>query len=226
MEGDDRLLSDPLGSDEISGDSGIDTLDLSDRTADLLITIGTGGKNDGQAGENDSTRQATEIFLTGSGNDVIQDNWDDQNIFRTGAGNDLVYARRATDTSDGGDGTDTLSYSPAPFDSSSGAYFRVKIDVFAGAADSNEPTFVEMHHTFTNFERFVGGGQPDRLIGGARTGLPRRSAAGTTSSPAGSSGTRFSVAPATTSCAARRATTGSRARTGSTRSSGTRAPTP
>lgn len=97
---------------------------------------------------------------------MIQDNWDDQNIFRTGAGNDLVYARRATDTSDGGEGTDTLSYSPAPFDSSSGAYFRVKIDVFAGAADSNEPTFVQMHHTFTNFERFVGGGQADRLIGG------------------------------------------------------------
>ena len=50
MGGDDRLLSDPLGSDEISGDAGVDTLDLSDRTADLKITIGAGGRNDGQAG--------------------------------------------------------------------------------------------------------------------------------------------------------------------------------
>ena len=96
-----------------------------------------GGTDDGQAGENDQTAQATEIWLTGSGNDVVEDDWDDENTFRTGAGNDIVYARRATDTSDGGEGTDTLSY--ASFESPSRVYFSVKIDVFAGTADSDKP---------------------------------------------------------------------------------------
>ena len=58
MEGDDRLLSDPLGSDELSGDAGIDTLDLSDRTADLLITIGTGEKGRAMARRARTTRPA------------------------------------------------------------------------------------------------------------------------------------------------------------------------
>ena len=164
MAGDDTLLSDPLGSDYLTGDAGIDTVDLTNRTQDLKITIGFGGTDDGQAGEGDQTAQATERWLTGSGNDIVEDGWDDENTFQLGPGNDTVYARRATDASDGGEGTDTLSY--APFESPSRVYFRVKIDVFAGAADSNEPTFVQMHHTFTNFERFVGGGQADRLIGG------------------------------------------------------------
>jgi Ca2+-binding RTX toxin-like protein len=162
-DGDDRLLSDPAGSDDVSGQAGVDTLDLSDRTADLLITMGTGGRNDGQAGENDQTHQATEIVLTGSGNDVVEDNWDDQNIFRTGAGNDTLYARRATDAMDGGDGIDTLSY--GPFQSPSRIYFEVKIDVLNGVSDSLEPG-VQMHHTFANFERFVGGPQADLILGG------------------------------------------------------------
>jgi Ca2+-binding RTX toxin-like protein len=164
MGGDDTLLSDPLGSDYLTGDAGIDTVDLRSRTANLKITIGVGGKDDGQAGEGDQTAQATERWLLGSGSDIIEDDWDDQNTFELGPGNDIVYARRATDTSNGGDGTDTLSY--APYESPSRVYFSVKIDVFAGTADSNEPTFVQMHHTFSSFERYIGGNQSDLILGG------------------------------------------------------------
>jgi Ca2+-binding RTX toxin-like protein len=81
-----------------------------------------------------------------------------------GAGNDTVYARRAIDTMDGGDGTDTLSY--APFEAPSRVYFRVKIDVPAGKVSSLEPSFVEVDNTFSNFERFIGGNQSDLILGG------------------------------------------------------------
>jgi Ca2+-binding RTX toxin-like protein len=161
-EGDDTYASDPLGSDELRGSAGVDTVDLRDRTADLQITIGVGGFDDGQAGENDKTSAQVEIFRTGSGSDVLEDNWDDENTFETGAGNDTVYARRATDTFDGGDEIDTLSY--GPFESPSRVYFPVSIDVPSGKAASLE-SGVALDLTFSNFERFVGGDKNDVIQG-------------------------------------------------------------
>jgi Ca2+-binding RTX toxin-like protein len=163
MEGDDTLLSDPLGSDYLTGDGGIDTVDLRDRTADLKITIGVGGKDDGQAGEGDQTAQATERWLLGSGNDIVEDDWDDLNTFELGPGNDILYARRATDTVIGGDGTDTLSY--APYESPSRVYFPVRIDVPAGKVSSLD-AIVDVDLTFSGFERYIGGDQADLIFGG------------------------------------------------------------
>ena len=171
-DGNDRLLSDPLGSDKLSGDGGVDTLDLSDRTQDLKITIGVGGRDDGQAGENDQTESATEIFLTGSGSDVIEDNWDVQNSFETGAGNDTVYARRDTDTMNGGEGIDTLSY--APFETTARIYFAVIDRRVRGQGRAASTRACRWTTTFSGFERFVGGESQRRDPGRPVLRLHRR----------------------------------------------------
>jgi Ca2+-binding RTX toxin-like protein len=161
---DDTLFSDPVGGDSLRGDEGVDTLDLRSRTADLVLTMGVDGDDDGQSGERDQTFSETEIVLAGTGNDTIEDEWDTQNTFDGGPGNDVLYARRATDTMIGGDGTDTLSY--APFDGRDRVYFRVGIDVQAGQAVSLEPEFTEMNTTFSGIEKFVGSDHDDALAGG------------------------------------------------------------
>ena len=163
MDGDDRLLSDPLGSDNLLGGAGVDTQDLSDRTQALLITIGIGGRDDGQADENDQTHPGVEIFLTGSGSDVIEDNWDDENTFIMGAGNDILYARRAKDTVNAGAGIDTLSY--APFEAPSRVYFSVNINVPAGTVKGTGAS-PNADLTFSGFERFIGGNNNDVIQGG------------------------------------------------------------
>ena len=163
-DGDDTLFSDPVGGDYLRGDEGVDTLDLRTRTANLTLTMGVDGADDGQEGERDQVSSEIEVVLAGAGSDTIEDEWDTQNTFDGGPGNDILYAHRATDTMIGGDGIDTLSY--GPFAGRDRIYFRVRIDVPAGHAVSLEPTFVQMDTSFSGIERFIGSDQNDALSGG------------------------------------------------------------
>jgi Ca2+-binding RTX toxin-like protein len=45
-------------------------------------------------------------------------------------------------------------------------YFGVAIDVLTGKAISREPSFVQMDHTFSQIERFIGSDQSDTIRGG------------------------------------------------------------
>ena len=164
FEGDDLMYSDPAGADDFTGRSGVDTIDYSDRTADLTITVGTRilEPDDGQVGERDNVGSDMENVIAGAGNDSIEDCCDEFNTFHGGPGNDTIYPHRGADTHKGGEGTDTLSY--APFVAPSRVYFSVSIHVFEGKARSTEPS-PPLDTTFSEFERYIGGEKGDILRG-------------------------------------------------------------
>src|SRR5665811_305853 len=147
-------FSDPVGGDHLRGDEGVDTLDLRTRTGDLVISVGVGVADDGEAGEGDQVSSEIEIVLAGSGNDVIEDNTDIENRFDGGPGNDTLFPHRGTDTMIGGEGVDTLSHAPHGL---ARIYFRVGIDVLAGKGVNRSASSPPMDTTFSEFERFIGG---------------------------------------------------------------------
>jgi Ca2+-binding RTX toxin-like protein len=159
-DGDDHIFSDPLGGDDINGNAGVDTLDYSDRTADLSITMGVNlsTPDDGQEGEGDNTDADTEIVLLGSGNDTIHDEWDTVNNFVGGAGNDLFFPSRGTNTYAGGEGTDTIWMGE-------NIYFQTALDVSEGKWRTGEPNFVDMEITFSGMERYIGSSHNDVMNG-------------------------------------------------------------
>jgi Ca2+-binding RTX toxin-like protein len=172
-EGADTLFSDPLGADDMDGNSGVDTLDYSDRTADLNITMGVNisPPDDGEVGEGDNTDADTEIVLLGAGNDTISDEWDTENSFVGGAGNDLFLAHRGIDTYEGGEGADTVWMAH-------NIYFKTALDVGDGKWRGDASVAMEL--TFSEMERYIGSAHddimngsilPDYLEGGAGNDL-------------------------------------------------------
>lgn len=114
--GGDDLLDGGLGADRLIGGMGKDTVDYALRTANLLITIGTGGANDGQAGEGDNVYGDIEIVFGGSGNDRIEGSSLANALFGfagddtlIGYGNiDALWGGAGNDRLDGGEGDDYL----------------------------------------------------------------------------------------------------------------------
>jgi Ca2+-binding RTX toxin-like protein len=106
----------PDGKDLYDGGTGAnDIVTYYSRTANLNITIDNNA-NDGQAGELDNVRGATEDVIGGSGVDSIVATIDTillgnqtNNLFIGGAGNDSLNGMAGNDILLGGDNNDTLT---------------------------------------------------------------------------------------------------------------------
>ncbi len=103
----DDYLNGGAGADVMKGGAGNDTVDYSDRTANLMVGIGTLA-DDGEAGEGDNVYLDVETVLGGSGNDTIKGG-DANNLLVGNGGNDSIKGNYGDDTLDGGAGADTLN---------------------------------------------------------------------------------------------------------------------
>jgi Ca2+-binding RTX toxin-like protein len=109
---DDDLLDGGAGADFMTGgygvnNYGIDTVDYSDRTAHVLVTIGAGGADDGETGEGDEVLYDVENAIGGSGDDRLAGN-SAANTLVGGPGRDRLSGGLGPDVLDGGDGPDDL----------------------------------------------------------------------------------------------------------------------
>jgi Ca2+-binding RTX toxin-like protein len=119
-DGNDTFLeaAAPQGNDIMNGGAGSDLVDYSGRTINMTLTLcistpascvsGACGcaNNDGEEGEAD-TLANIENAATGSGNDIITGNAED-NTITAGAGNDELYGLAGDDTLFGEAGNDKL----------------------------------------------------------------------------------------------------------------------
>src|SRR5688500_6421615 len=94
------------GPDLLKGGAGLDTLDYSQRTVNLSITLGTTA-NDGAAGEGDNAWYDIETVNGGAGNDFISATGLN-NVLRGNGGNDLLRSFGGNDALFGGSGHDRL----------------------------------------------------------------------------------------------------------------------
>jgi Ca2+-binding RTX toxin-like protein len=103
--GDDLIISAPgVGNDIVAG-PGFDTVDYSDRSAPLHLSLGAGA-DDGEAGEGDDLEEDIERVVGGSGNDVfVGSDLDDQLV--GGPGDDEFSGGLGNDSFQGDDGADT-----------------------------------------------------------------------------------------------------------------------
>jgi Ca2+-binding RTX toxin-like protein len=150
--GDDIVLQGAAndGDDALSDVDGTDTLDYSSRTTDTIVDATGGGTSGEDANSNgvlgdpndeaDTGAVDFEVFMTGSGNDLLTGDTDDE-TFVPGDGNDTV---------DGDAGIDTVDYS-----TSSAA---VTIDAAGGTVSGQGEDEV------LNVEAFVGSDFDDTLI--------------------------------------------------------------
>ena len=90
---------------------GVDTLDGSAQTSDLVIDLNAGGYSSVGMAQNIAIAYNVTIenAIGGSGNDTIRDNAADNDI-SCGSGNDTVYCGAGNDTVDGGAGVDGIIY--------------------------------------------------------------------------------------------------------------------
>jgi Ca2+-binding RTX toxin-like protein len=91
-------LNGAFGGDVLSGGDGTDTVTYVTHTAPVVVTMGDGRANDGQANEGDDVRPDVEILEGGSGADLITGN----------AGNNTLLGGAGDDTLIGGAGDDVL----------------------------------------------------------------------------------------------------------------------
>ncbi|MDW8263133.1 MAG: hypothetical protein RMJ35_11460 [Phycisphaerales bacterium] len=136
--GDGRdLLNGGIGSDNMLGGGGRDTVDYNQRTANLVIGLGTAA-DDGEAGEADNVRTDIETVIGGSGNDRISTNSGRPVAFFGGPGNDTLIGGSGDDFFDGGPGTDELSGQGGAdvFQAQDGA-----IDTISGGSGNDAGTF-------------------------------------------------------------------------------------
>jgi len=94
------------GRDTIRGGPGVDTVDYSDRTAPVYVSL-NGLRDDGMAGENDLVDTAVENVLGGSAADVLVGSAAG-NLIIGGGGDDEIYGEGGDDLLRGGDGLDLL----------------------------------------------------------------------------------------------------------------------
>ena len=94
------------GADLIDGGPARDFIDYGQRTADVTVTSGAGGADDGELGEGDQVARVEHIF-TGSGNDFVIGTSSDDDI-RTGDGDDQISAGGGADTVMAGPGDDVI----------------------------------------------------------------------------------------------------------------------
>ena len=115
----------------------------------------------------------TDTINAGSGDDYVDDSnttfaSNNSNVINLAGGDDTVAVNVATNTLDGGTGTDTLRYDSFAFgnftlghDVSSNLTFTLNANSTAGTVTDGVHT-----DTFTSFEVFVGGGGNDLFVGG------------------------------------------------------------
>ena len=103
--GNDTMLG-GFESDTFVGGSGIDTVDYSDRSNDLILRI-DGQLDSGITNEHDQIMGDVENIIGGSGDDLIVGN-PSNNSLVGGDGNDTIWGGSGRDTLDGGAGGDHL----------------------------------------------------------------------------------------------------------------------
>jgi Ca2+-binding RTX toxin-like protein len=104
------------GSDSITGGAGRDTVDYGRRSVAVNVTLGSGGADDGEAGEADEVAGDVEDANGGSGDDTLVGT-SGRNTLRGGDGNDelsgganqdLLLGGAGDDFVDGGAGSDNM----------------------------------------------------------------------------------------------------------------------
>lgn len=155
------------GPDTIDGGNGRDTVDYSDRSGSLTITLDAGSSDDGESGEMDDI-VAVEDVLGGSGADVITGNGSDNHLsggvgaddlFGEG-GNDILEGGADPDDLSGGDGSDTASYEHSPA--------GVTVDLLGGStgdADGDTLSTIENLHGSDHADVLTGDTGPNTLSG-------------------------------------------------------------
>jgi Ca2+-binding RTX toxin-like protein len=170
--GDDHLITfDLLSTDVLDGESGTNRLsaDYSDKITPFIFTVGTNNAHKFPDGDEYLNIQTLGRIKSGSANDVIrlasqqeQAFWNKQ--IDAGPGDDLIIADwrgyygtgvsliRTSDTLEGGEGNDTLSFEQ----SLAGVTINLGSNATGGAADEL---------TISGFENIIGSNFPDNLTG-------------------------------------------------------------
>jgi Ca2+-binding RTX toxin-like protein len=157
-QGDD-LIEGGADGDSLTGGDGIDTLSYAQSKAAVVINLGNGTAQGGDAA-NDSfigfenvtgSKFADAIFGDGLAN-VLKGGKGADSIFG-GLNNDVVEGGWDGDTLDGGDGSDTLSYAG----SAAGVVVNLGNGMALGGDAAND--------SFTSFENLLGSAQADSLFG-------------------------------------------------------------
>lgn len=104
-KGDDLFVG-SVSDDRFFGGDGIDTVDYSTRSENLVLSIDA-DTDSGATGEQDRIDTTIERLISGSGNDTISGS-DNADYIEAGAGNDIINGNAGADTLRGGDGKDTL----------------------------------------------------------------------------------------------------------------------
>jgi len=180
-DGDDRFDEETAsnGGDSFTGGAGVDTVDYSQRTVALLVTMDGVAANDGEASELDNVKADIENILGGSGADNITGNLLNNSI-SGGLGNDVLAGGAGDDVfpctvqslfADGGagplvsDGTDTIS-GGAGVDkvdySQRTAAMTISLDGTATSGESGENDTIG-----TDVENAEGGSAADTINGNA-----------------------------------------------------------
>lgn len=135
-------------SDPIDGGPGIDTVDYSDRTADITVDLAAGTGGDTAAFEEDDLTDIENV-ITGSGDDQITGD-DNDNVIDAGTGDDFV---------DGGDGDDTIDYGNRT------GSVTVTVESGATTSEDNGETGLSEADSLTQIENARTGSGNDFLYG-------------------------------------------------------------
>ncbi|MGB5792578.1 beta strand repeat-containing protein, partial [Poseidonibacter sp.] len=158
--GGDDTLQGGAGDDVFKGGDGVDTVDYSDVTVKLNIDLGSLNPTEVAVGQGIDTFEAIEGVIGGTNDDILKGT-DGANNLRGYKGDDTLIGFGVTDTTngttdslDGGEGTDTVSYSFSMKD--------ITLDLSLG---DTEQTSGEGKVVITNVENLEGGFGDDTLTG-------------------------------------------------------------
>ena len=189
--GNDHLLvSRDSMTDSYAGDSGIDTLDVSQASASVEVDLQSGVARGADIGDNQISD--IEQVIGGAGDDWLSGSAGDDAL-HGGAGDDTLSAQAGDDNADGGDGDDTLSdgYGSDTMRGDAGndvmlvardaaadryeggtgldtldvsaAFARIDVDLQSGVANGGDIGA----NIVDGFERVIGGAGDDHLSGSA-----------------------------------------------------------
>ncbi len=158
------------GGDTFNGGAGTDTVDYSERTLALAVTMDGVTADDGQdvADEGDNVKVDVENVTGGTAGDTITGNLlanvlaggAGVDVLNGGAGDDTFYegdAANGGDTFNGGDGTDTVDYSDRTL--------AVVVTMDGVTADDGDTAGAESDDVQSDVENCTGGAEADTLTG-------------------------------------------------------------
>jgi Ca2+-binding RTX toxin-like protein len=132
------------------GSDGIDTIDFSGRTNDIVCSLDVTA-DDGEAGEGDTVGIDVENIIGGAGNDILTGSARN-NIIIGGAGNDSIH---------GAGGIDTASYS----NYSVGVTASLAPTTIGTDSSTTNGVGLEADSIFGDIENLTGGTGADSLVG-------------------------------------------------------------